>query len=54
MDAIKKKLMCLSSETHLAEERAKKYEEEASMAANQADQLEEQLRTIQKKYHAVE
>ena len=46
--------MCLSSETHLAEERAKKYEAEASMAATHADQLEEQLRTIQKKYQAVE
>ena len=54
MDAIKKKLMCLSSETQLAEERARKYEAEAHMAANQADLLEEQLRTIQKKFQAVE
>ena len=54
MDAIKKKLMCLSSETHLAEERAKKYEAEAHMEANRADGLEEQLRTIQKKFQAIE
>ena len=46
--------MCLSSETQLAEERARGYEAEAHMAANQADELEEQLRTIQKKFQAVE
>lgn len=54
MDAIKKKLMALSSETHQAEERAKVYEAEAHKAANCADKLEEQLRNLQKKYQSIE
>lgn len=54
MDAIKKKLFCLSSETKQAEERARFFEAEAFKAANAADKLEEQLRGLQKKYQSVE
>ena len=54
MDAIKKKLMCLSAETKQAEDRAKVYEDEACRAANSADKLEEQLRNLQKKYQNIE
>ena len=46
--------MGLSAETQQAEDRARRYEAEASREAIHADQLEEQLRTIQKKFQAVE
>ena len=54
MDSIKKKLMCLSAETKQAEERARVYEGEADRAAQAAEKLEEQLRTLQKKYQSIE
>lgn len=43
MDAIKKKMMSLASETASAEARAKKYEQEAHEASNLADKTEEQV-----------
>lgn len=54
MDAIKKKLMSLSSETKQAEERARVYEAEAHKASNVAEKLEEQLRSLQKKFQSIE
>ena len=42
MDAIKKKMMSLASETAQAEARAKSFEEEAIAATTLADKTEEQ------------
>ena len=47
MDAIKKKMMSLASETSMAEERAKKFEDEAIEASKLADRTEEQVRVRQ-------
>ena len=43
MDAIKKKMMSLASETAQAEARAKSFEEEAIAATTLADKTEEQV-----------
>ena len=52
MDAIKKKMMSLASETAIAEARAKQFEEEARQASAIADKTEEQVRNLQKKLQA--
>ena len=54
MDAIKKKMTSLASETAIAEARAVKFEEEAKSASEIADRTEEQVRTLQKKLQAIE
>ena len=54
MDAIKKKMMSLASETSIANARAKKFEEEAIEASALADKTEEQVRNIQKKLQSFE
>jgi tropomyosin-1 len=54
MDAIKKKMMSLASETNVANAKAKRFEDEAIEAGKLADKTEEQVRTLQKKLQSFE
>ena len=54
MDAIKKKMMSLTTETAIAEERAKKFEQEYQVSSRVADETEEKLKSLQKKLQASE
>lgn len=54
MDAIKKKMQSLATDTAAALERAFKYETEIQSTTDQAEGFEEQLRNIQKKMQSME
>ena len=54
MDSIKKKMQNLANETANAKARAQKWEDEAAATNEDADQREEQVRSLQKKIQAIE
>jgi len=54
MDAIKKKMTKLSSETATATARANKFEEEASNTVKEAEKVEAQLHNLSKKFQTME
>ena len=54
MDAIKKKMQSLATDTASALERALKYEDEIRMTTASAEAFEEQVRNIQKKMQSLE
>ena len=54
MDSIKKKMQNLANETANAKARAEKWEDEATDINADADQKEEQVRSLQKKIQAIE
>ncbi|XP_023340117.1 tropomyosin [Eurytemora carolleeae] len=54
MDAIKKKMVSLSTETDTATARANKFDDEALAASKEADRIEDQLKNILKKIAAQE